>query len=87
MEMIIEPGSIHEFLAICPAVDSAAQAMEIAARLADVLDLKVSVGVAWTMDPIDADWLIAQADSAMYSSKRSGSCRATLFEGAHHFSP
>jgi diguanylate cyclase (GGDEF)-like protein len=87
-----------EFLAICPAVDSAAQAMEIAARLADVLDLKVdigsgsvdvkaSVGVAWTMDPIDADSLIAQADSAMYSSKRSGSCRATLFEGADHFKP
>ena len=87
-----------EFLAICPAVDSAAQAMEIAARLADVLDLKVdigsgsvdlkaSVGVAWTTDPIDADSLIAQADAAMYSSKRSGACRATLFEGADRFSP
>jgi diguanylate cyclase (GGDEF)-like protein/PAS domain S-box-containing protein len=82
-----------EFLAICPAVDSAAHAMEIAARLAGVLDvtvdigsisvdLRASVGVAWTTDPIDADSLIAQADSAMYSSKRSGSRRATLFEGA-----
>jgi diguanylate cyclase (GGDEF)-like protein/PAS domain S-box-containing protein len=86
-----------EFLAICPRVDSAAQAMEIATRLAGVLDLRVdigsstvdlkaSVGVAWTTDPIDADSLIAQADSAMYSSKRSGSCRATLFESADHFS-
>jgi diguanylate cyclase (GGDEF)-like protein len=87
-----------EFLAICPAVDSAAQALEIAARLVDVLDLKVdigsgsvdlkaSVGVAWTTDPIDADSLIAQADSAMYSSKRNGTSRATLFEGADHFRP
>jgi diguanylate cyclase (GGDEF)-like protein/PAS domain S-box-containing protein len=80
-----------EFLAICPGVESAGQAMEIAARLAAVLDLQVdigsccvdlkaSVGVAWTTDAIEADSLIAQADSAMYSSKRRGSGRATLFE-------
>lgn len=81
-----------EFLAICPSVESTTAAMEIGARLAGVLDgsvdiglcavaLKASVGVAWTVDPIDADSLIAQADSAMYASKRSGSSRTTLYAG------
>ena len=49
--------------------------MEIGERLASVLDdrvdvgagevhLKASVGVAWTAEVIDADALIAEADSA-----------------------
>lgn len=82
-----------EFLVICPGVESETKALEIGERLAGVLDVKVdlgsgvvdlkaSVGVAWTVDVIEADSLIAQADSAMYTSKRSGSCRTTLFAGA-----
>ena len=64
--------------------------MEIGERLASVLDdrvdvgagevhLKASVGVAWTAEVIDADALIAQADSASDASKRSESHRTTLF--------
>ncbi|MEY2477916.1 MAG: hypothetical protein QOG87_3231 [Actinomycetota bacterium] len=82
-----------EFLVICPGVESPAQALEIGDRLARVLCDKVdvgaaivafeaSVGVAWTVDIVDADALIAQADDAMYASKRSATCRATLFAGA-----
>lgn len=82
-----------EFLAICPGVESAAQAVDVAARFARVLDVKVdigpcsievtaSVGVAWTKADIEADTLIAQADLAMYSSKRSGSSEPTLFADA-----
>jgi diguanylate cyclase (GGDEF)-like protein/PAS domain S-box-containing protein len=79
-----------EFLVISPGVESAAQALEIGERLAEVLDvevviesdvvrLKASVGVAWTVAVVDADSLIAQADRAMYTSKRSSSCSTTLF--------
>ena len=81
-----------EFLVICPGVESAARALEIGERLAGVLDvevdigpdvvrLKASVGVAWTVEVIDADSLIAQADRAMYTSKRSTSRSTTLFVG------
>ena len=81
-----------EFLVICPGVESAARALEIGERLAGVLDvevdigpdvvrLKASVGVAWTVEVIDADSLIAQADLAMYTSKRSMSRSTTLFVG------
>jgi diguanylate cyclase (GGDEF)-like protein len=82
-----------EFLVICPGVETSAQALEIGERLAgvldvkvdigsDVVDLKASVGVAWTVEVVDADSLIAQADRAMYTSKRSASCSTTLFAGA-----
>jgi diguanylate cyclase (GGDEF)-like protein/PAS domain S-box-containing protein len=81
-----------ELLVVCPNVESAAQALEIGQRLAVVLDgpvdlgcgivdLKASVGVAWTFEIIDADSLIAQADVAMYASKRSSTCSTTLFGG------
>ena len=81
-----------EFLVICPGVESAARALEIGERLAgvldvevdigpDVVDLKASVGVAWTAEVVDADVLIAQADRAMYTSKRSVSRSTTLFAG------
>ena len=70
-----------EFLVICPGVDSADQAREIAERIATVLTstvdigsrpvkLRASVGVAWTTEHLEADTLIAWADSAMYESKR-----------------
>jgi diguanylate cyclase (GGDEF)-like protein/PAS domain S-box-containing protein len=79
-----------EFLAICPSVVSAAQAMEIAKRVSaalttsvdigsDTVELRASVGVVWTMETIDTDTLIAQADSAMYESKRLGEHGVTLY--------
>lgn len=81
-----------EFLVICPGVDSADQAREIAERIATVLtstvdigsrpvQLRASVGVAWTTESLGADTLIAWADSAMYESKRLGSPTVTLFTG------
>jgi diguanylate cyclase (GGDEF)-like protein len=81
-----------EFLVICPRVDSADQAREIAERIAIVLtstvdigtrqvQLRASVGVAWTTQSLEADTLIAWADSAMYESKRLGLPAVTLFTG------
>jgi diguanylate cyclase (GGDEF)-like protein len=81
-----------EFLVICPGVESSDQAREIAERLASALTstvdlgphpirLQASVGVAWTMERLDADTLIAWADSAMYESKRIGLPAVTLFTG------
>jgi diguanylate cyclase (GGDEF)-like protein len=82
-----------EFLVICPTVESPAQASEIAMRIAEALtstvdfgsgpiQLRASVGVAWTSEVLDADTLIARADSAMYESKRLGRQGVTLFNGA-----
>jgi diguanylate cyclase (GGDEF)-like protein/PAS domain S-box-containing protein len=79
-----------EFLVICPQVESPGQAEEIAERIAAALtstidldcgpvQLRASVGVAWTTEVLDADTLIARADSAMYESKRLGRQGATLF--------
>jgi diguanylate cyclase (GGDEF)-like protein len=81
-----------EFLVICPGVDSADQAREIAERIATVLTstvdigsrsvtLRASVGVAWTTEHLEADTLIAWADSAMYESKRVGLPAVTLSTG------
>ena len=81
-----------EFLVICPGVDSADQAREIAERIATVLTstvdigsrsvtLRASVGVAWTTEHLEADTLIAWADSAMYESKRIGLPAVTLSTG------
>jgi diguanylate cyclase (GGDEF)-like protein/PAS domain S-box-containing protein len=79
-----------EFLVICPRVESSAQAVRIAERVAvateatiDVgdgeVELRTSVGVAWTTEAIDADAFLAQADSAMYQSKRTRPRGVTLF--------
>ena len=81
-----------EFLVVCPAVDSAALAREIAERIALALTssvdvgphtvkMRASVGVAWTTEPLEADTLIAWADGAMYESKRLGVPAVTLFTG------
>jgi diguanylate cyclase (GGDEF)-like protein/PAS domain S-box-containing protein len=71
-----------EFLVMCPDVGGPDGAMRLAERLAKTLhksiDLtvgsispQVSIGVAWSnCDGIDADSLVAQADVAMYQSKR-----------------
>jgi diguanylate cyclase (GGDEF)-like protein/PAS domain S-box-containing protein len=69
-----------EFLVVCPDVENATGAREIGIRLAEALDtsidlgtgsveLRASIGVAFTTEPIDADSLVAQADSAMYTTK------------------
>jgi diguanylate cyclase (GGDEF)-like protein/PAS domain S-box-containing protein len=79
-----------EFLVICPQVDNSAQAVGIAERVAaatkatidvglSAVELRTSVGVAWTTDAIDADAFLAQADSAMYESKRTRREGVTLF--------
>ena len=78
-----------EFLVICPAVADAATALAIGNRLLASLtatirvathsvDLRASVGVAWTAGPVDPDVLIAQADNAMYRSKATHASTATL---------
>jgi PleD family two-component response regulator len=43
--------------------------------------MRASVGVAWTTETLEADTLIAWADSAMYESKRLGVPAVTLFTG------
>jgi diguanylate cyclase (GGDEF)-like protein/PAS domain S-box-containing protein len=79
-----------EFLVICPGVANAALAVRIADRIAAALEatvdvgpgevqLRASVGVAWTSESLNPDTFIAQADSAMYESKRTGRKAVTLF--------
>jgi diguanylate cyclase (GGDEF)-like protein/PAS domain S-box-containing protein len=43
------------------------------------LDIRISLGVAWT-DSVgsQAEWLVRQADAAMYVSKRQGQCEPVL---------
>jgi diguanylate cyclase (GGDEF)-like protein/PAS domain S-box-containing protein len=79
-----------EFLVICPGVKSSAQAIRLADRVAAAItatidvgpvavELRASVGVAWTTEALDADMFIARADSAMYESKRTHGGGVTLF--------
>jgi diguanylate cyclase (GGDEF)-like protein len=79
-----------EFLVVCPGVDSSALAVSIAERIATAMTttvdlglgpvgLRASVGVAWTAEALHPDTFIAQADSAMYESKRTGCDGVTLF--------
>ena len=79
-----------EFLVVCPEIGGPDQAMRLAERLAEALREdacaatgriahKVSIGVAWSDGPAtEADELVAQADRAMYESKRKGTGRPTL---------
>jgi diguanylate cyclase (GGDEF)-like protein/PAS domain S-box-containing protein len=80
-----------EFVVICPGVTSSAQAVRIAKRIASATkatidvgvgeaELRTSVGVAWTSEPIDGDTFLAQADSAMYASKHARGKGVTLFD-------
>jgi diguanylate cyclase (GGDEF)-like protein/PAS domain S-box-containing protein len=71
-----------EFLVMCPGVGGPEAAMRLAERLARRLhecvrladgsvSPQVSIGVAWSgRDGVDADALVALADTAMYESKR-----------------
>jgi diguanylate cyclase (GGDEF)-like protein/PAS domain S-box-containing protein len=82
-----------EFVVICPRVQGSAHAVALAERVAGAMtttldvgpglvELRTSVGVAWTAEALDADTFIAQADSAMYESKRTRGNRVTLFTPA-----
>ena len=82
-----------EFLVICPGVESSGQAVAIAERIAAAttatvnvgpaeVELQASIGVAWTTEALDADAFIAQADTAMYASKRTGHKGVSLFSAA-----
>lgn len=81
-----------EFLVICPQVAEASKALEVGERLAKAMHAKVetadeeicfqaSVGVAWSDRPLTPDELVAEADKAMYRSKRIGLGEAVLFSG------
>jgi len=78
-----------EFLVICPGVDSGTTAVDIAQRLTQALtatiaidthtvELRASIGVAWTDLPLDADTFVARADEAMYESKQARRAIATM---------
>jgi diguanylate cyclase (GGDEF)-like protein/PAS domain S-box-containing protein len=79
-----------EFLIVCPEIGGPEEAMKLARRLAetqrldvssaeDALHVQVSIGVAWSSgEGVDADALVAQADKAMYASKRQGVGRPEL---------
>ena len=72
-----------EFLVVCPGVETAEAALGIARRIAAsiartmtvgdrAIESASSVGVAWTTQAVDADTIVAWADSAMYEAKRNG---------------
>ena len=77
-----------EFLVVCPDVGDPAEALALAERVresmhgtvtvADTdLDLRVSVGVAWSSaEVVTAEALVARADAIMYESKRRGDRRS-----------
>jgi diguanylate cyclase (GGDEF)-like protein/PAS domain S-box-containing protein len=78
-----------EFLIVCPRVETASLSLEIAKRITksltqpmniitQVIEPRASVGVAWSSTILDADTLVAQADDAMYESKRNGSSSVVL---------
>jgi len=79
-----------EFLVVCPEVEDATSAVVIGERFSSFLrgtvdvgphevDLSASIGVAWTSELVDGDLLIAQADAAMYQSKRGAISKVTLY--------
>ena len=82
-----------EFLVMSPGTNEPEQAMKLAARLAETvrrdvclagrtLAPRASIGVAWSSGPgPDAEVLVAQADSAMYESKREGAGQPKLAAG------
>jgi diguanylate cyclase (GGDEF)-like protein/PAS domain S-box-containing protein len=72
-----------EFLVVCPNVRSPAMALRIARRVANALhrsvalaggsvDVRASVGLAFSLGGLTRDELVEQADAAMYGAKRTG---------------
>lgn len=79
-----------EFLVVCPGVDSPEEVLAIAGRVAaanrdamivgsDVIAARTSIGVAVSDTDTDADTVVADADLAMYESKRQGAGEAVLY--------
>jgi diguanylate cyclase (GGDEF)-like protein len=69
-----------EFLVICPKVSSGQDAIEVVARLdaslqgtvavsGHTVELRATLGLAWTRDEVSPDELVARADRAMYEAK------------------
>ena len=82
-----------EFLVICPNVENRAVGLDIGERLARTLtadinigsaivELRASIGVAWTDELLDADAFVAQADIAMYEAKCTRQSSAVLYAPA-----
>ncbi len=78
-----------EFIVVCPGVQTRTLALQVAERIATSLlrpvtvggtamNLQASIGVARGGSALDADRLVAQADEAMYASKREGRGRPIL---------
>jgi GGDEF domain-containing protein len=77
-------------LVICPNVENRTTALELGQRLARAVtanivignqpvELRASVGVAWTDQPLAADAFVAQADAAIYESKQTPEPTARLW--------
>jgi diguanylate cyclase (GGDEF)-like protein len=69
-----------EFLVICPKVASRQHAIDVVARLdaslqgtvavaGHAVELRATLGLAWTQDDTSIDELVARADRAMYKAK------------------
>ena len=82
-----------EFLVACPGVGGPEQAMAVAERLAHALrqpvrlagatlQVRASVGVAFSRQRVRADLLVHRADAAMYLSKRRGEGRPVVYSAA-----
>ena len=81
-----------EFLVVCPGIPNADQALNVAAFLASRafdqpievdghrLDIRASLGVAWTVDDgTEATTMVQRADAAMYQAKRDEGTRPVLY--------
>jgi len=82
-----------EFLVVCSGVGGAAPALAVAERIAHALrqpvrlagatlELRASVGVAYTRRRVRADVLVQRADAAMYASKRRAEGRPVVYSAA-----
>ena len=78
-------------MVICPNVENPTTALELGHRLAGAVtadiaignqpvELRASIGVAWTDQPLVADAFVAQADAAMYESKQTRQSTARLWD-------
>jgi diguanylate cyclase (GGDEF)-like protein len=79
-----------EFLIICPGIDDPAHALLVGQRVREKLhgtvqlaghpiDVAGSIGIAVSTTTSSSDQLVAQADAAMYESKRLGDGTPVLF--------
>jgi diguanylate cyclase (GGDEF)-like protein len=88
-----------EFMVLCPAVDGAEQALDLARRIEMTIDqpmrlvdrrliqITTSIGIALHTaedEDLDADALIARADAAMYAAKAAPGTHVQLYDAARH---